>query len=55
MKHCRYLIRKLRYEEMVRIDPLKALQYLRQHVSEVIDHNDAEQLDKVYVILFHLY
>ncbi|KAM8713553.1 hypothetical protein ACLKA7_013817 [Drosophila subpalustris] len=48
LKHCRYLIRKLRYEEMVRTDPLKALQYLRQHVSEVIDHTDAEQLDKFH-------
>ncbi|XP_034476504.1 muskelin isoform X2 [Drosophila innubila] len=48
LKHCRYLIRKLRYEEMVRIDPLKALQYLRQHISEVIDHTDAEQLDKFH-------
>ncbi|KAH8299381.1 hypothetical protein KR044_000853 [Drosophila immigrans] len=48
LKHCRYLIRKLRYEEMVRVDPLKAMQYLRHHISEVIDHADAEQLNNFH-------
>lgn len=48
LKHCRYLIRKLRYEEMVRMDPIKAMQYLRQHISEVIDHTDAEQLNNFH-------
>lgn len=47
LKHCRFLVRKLRYEEMTRIDPLKAMQYLREHISDVIDHSDAEQLNNV--------
>ncbi|KAH8270798.1 hypothetical protein KR018_005078 [Drosophila ironensis] len=44
LKHCRYLVRKMRYEEMARLDPLKAMQYLRHHIAAVIDHSDAEQL-----------
>lgn len=51
MKHCRYLVRKLRYEEMARKDPLRAMQYLREHISDVIDHSDAEQLNNVSVEL----
>lgn len=47
LKHCRFLVRKLRYEEMTRQDPLKAMQYLRHHIADVIDHSDAEQLNNV--------
>ncbi|XP_030373545.1 muskelin [Scaptodrosophila lebanonensis] len=44
LNHCRYLVRKLRYEEMTRSEPLVAMQYLRHQIADVIDHNDAEQL-----------
>ncbi|XP_049309463.1 muskelin isoform X1 [Bactrocera dorsalis] len=44
LMHCRYLVRKLHYEEMARTDPLSAMQYLRHHVAQVIDHSNPEQL-----------
>ncbi|KAH8400886.1 hypothetical protein KR009_001632 [Drosophila setifemur] len=55
LKHCRFLVRKLRYEEMARQDPLKAMQYLQNHIAAVIDHSDAEQLNnfhKLAALLF---
>lgn len=55
LKHCRFLVRKLRYEEMARIDPLKAMQYLREHISDVIDHSDAEQLNNVSAELLYIH
>lgn len=32
---------------MAKADPIKAMQYLRFNISEVIDHSDAEQLNNV--------
>lgn len=40
-------MRKLHYEEMAKSDPFKAMQYLRQHIAEVIDHSNKEQLQNV--------
>ncbi|XP_017485402.1 PREDICTED: muskelin isoform X1 [Rhagoletis zephyria] len=48
LMHCRYLVRKLHYEEMARTDQLKAMQYLRNHVAEVIDHSNAEQVNNFH-------
>ncbi|XP_067630617.1 muskelin isoform X2 [Eurosta solidaginis] len=48
LMHCRYLVRKLHYEEMVRVDPLNAMYYLRNHVAEVIDHSNPEQLNNFH-------
>lgn len=44
LMHCRYLVRKSHYEEMARTDALRAMQYLRHHVAQVIDHSNPEQL-----------
>ncbi|XP_073845147.1 muskelin 1 [Musca autumnalis] len=44
LKHCRYLVRKLHYEEMAKADPFKAMHYLRHQIAEVIDHSNPEQL-----------
>ncbi|XP_064543793.1 muskelin [Drosophila montana] len=48
LKHCRFLVRKLRYEEMARSDPLKAMEYLRHNISDVIDHTDSEQVNNFH-------
>lgn len=53
--HCRYLVRKLHYEEMARTDPLNAMQYLRHHVAQVIDHSNPEQLHNVSIIFFRIF
>lgn len=52
LKHCRFLVRKLRYEEMARSDPLKAMEYLRHNISDVIDHTDSDQVNNVSAIKF---
>lgn len=43
--YCKYLIRKQKYEEIARFDPLSALKYLRNDLSEAIDKKDQNQLD----------
>ncbi|XP_001361411.1 muskelin isoform X1 [Drosophila pseudoobscura] len=48
LKHCRFLVRKMRYEEMARQDPVSAMQYLRHNIADVIDHDDAEQLNNFH-------
>ncbi|XP_037947851.1 muskelin [Teleopsis dalmanni] len=48
LKHCRFLIRRLHYEEIARVDSFKAMQYLRNRISEVIDHSNEEQLNKFH-------
>lgn len=47
LRHCRYLLRKLRYEEMTQSDYIKAMEYLRTNIAEVIDHDNVEQLQNV--------
>lgn len=50
------MIRKLEYEEMARVDPMYAMQYLQTKLSQVIDHNDPAQLKqfhKLATLLFH--
>lgn len=43
--YCKYLIRKQKYEEITRFDPLIALQFLRTDLYEAIDKNDQNQLN----------
>lgn len=42
------MIRKLEYEEIARTDPLYAMRYLQTKLSDVIDHNDEEQLKEFH-------
>lgn len=53
--HCRYLVRKSHYEEMARTDALRAMQYLRHHVAQVIDHSNPEQLHNVSIMFFRYF
>ncbi|XP_055379380.1 muskelin isoform X2 [Condylostylus longicornis] len=48
LRYCQYLVRKLKYEEITKINPIYALQYLQNHISEVIDHNDPVQLNNFH-------
>ena len=43
--YCKYLIRKQKYEEITRFDPLSALKFLRNDLSEAIDRSDQNQLN----------
>lgn len=46
--HCKYLIRKLEYEEIVKTNSIRAVGYLQTRLSEIIDHNDSEQLQEFH-------
>jgi hypothetical protein len=45
LNYCKYLIRKQKYEEITRSDPLSALKFLRNDLSEAIDKTDQNQLN----------
>ncbi|XP_055919680.1 muskelin isoform X2 [Eupeodes corollae] len=55
LNHCRYLVRKLFYEEISRINPIKALRYLQTHISEVINHSDPVQLNNFHKLAAFLF
>ncbi|XP_037927046.1 muskelin [Hermetia illucens] len=48
LRHCQFLIRRLHYEEICKVDPIKACKYLQKEVSEVIDHHDKNQLENFH-------
>lgn len=43
LKKCKLLIRKHKFKELALNNSVEALEYLQTEVSEIIDHNDAEQ------------
>lgn len=45
LNYCKYLIRKQKYEEITHSDPLCALKFLRNNLSEAIDRSDQKQLN----------
>lgn len=45
LNYCKYLIRKQKYEEITHSDPLCALKFLRNNLSEAIDRNDQNQVN----------
>lgn len=45
LNYCKYLIRKQKYEEITHSDPLSALKFLRNNLSEAIDRSDQKQLN----------
>ncbi|KAJ6628992.1 Muskelin [Pseudolycoriella hygida] len=48
LQHYKFLIRKLEYEEIARVDPLQAMCYLQTSLSDVVDHSDSEQLKQFH-------
>lgn len=48
LRHCKYLIRRLEYEEIVKTNSIRAVGYLQTRLSDIIDHNDAEQLQEFH-------
>lgn len=44
LRQCKYLIRKLEYEEIARANPMQALLYLQTRVNEIINHEDGKEL-----------
>lgn len=55
LQHCKFLIRRLEYEEIARSDPVQAMFYLQTKLSDVIDHNDAAQLKQFHKLATFLF
>lgn len=43
LRHCKYLIRKHRFEERAQTEPLSALKYLQNDLFVTVDHSDPEE------------
>jgi len=43
LRRCKYLIRKHRFQEIAKQDPLMALQYLQTQLAQMVDHADQEE------------
>ncbi|CAB1345889.1 unnamed protein product, partial [Coregonus sp. 'balchen'] len=43
LRHCRYLIRKYRFEEKAQSEPLNALKYLQNDLSLTVDHTNPDE------------
>uniref|UniRef100_H3BAD6 Muskelin 1 n=1 Tax=Latimeria chalumnae TaxID=7897 RepID=H3BAD6_LATCH len=43
LRHCKYLIRKHRFEEKAQTDPVIALKYLQNDLSVTVDHSDPKE------------
>lgn len=48
MKHCKYLLRIIEYEEIVKTNTVHAISYLQTRLSEIIDHSDPQQLQEFH-------
>lgn len=48
LRQCKYLIRKLEYEEIARADPMRALGYLQSRLNEIINHEDGKEVRELY-------
>jgi hypothetical protein len=45
LNYCKYLIRRQQYEEITKNNPISALEFLRNNLSETIDKNDINQVN----------
>lgn len=48
LRQCKYLIRKLEYEEIARADPMRALGYLQTRLNDIINHEDGKELSEFH-------
>ncbi|KAJ3612188.1 hypothetical protein NHX12_020464 [Muraenolepis orangiensis] len=50
LRHCRYLIRKYRFEEKAQSEPLSALRYLQNDLSLTVDHADPQEIKEFQLL-----
>lgn len=58
LRQAKYMIRRLEYEEIVKTNSIRAVGYLQTRLSDIIDHQDPEQLQefhKLASLLFKCY
>jgi len=47
LQECRYRLRRHRFEELARTDPVSAVQYLQTDVFEAVDHSSPDRKREV--------
>ncbi|KAK9400227.1 muskelin [Crotalus adamanteus] len=55
LRHCKYLIRKHRFEEKAQTDPLGALKYLQNDLFVTVDHSDPEETKEFQLLASALF
>ncbi|XP_062055249.1 muskelin isoform X2 [Lepus europaeus] len=55
LRHCKYLIRKHRFEEKAQMDPLSALKYLQNDLYITVDHSDPEETKEFQLLASALF
>ncbi|RXM28953.1 Muskelin [Acipenser ruthenus] len=55
LRHCKYLIRKYRFEEKAQTEPLSALKYLQNELSVTVDHSDPEETKEFQLLASALF
>ncbi|XP_068526202.1 muskelin isoform X2 [Anas acuta] len=55
LRHCKYLIRKHRFEEKAQTDPLSALKYLQNDLYVTVDHSDPEETKEFQLLASALF
>ncbi|KFQ70847.1 Muskelin, partial [Phaethon lepturus] len=55
LRHCKYLIRKHRFEEKAQTDPLNALKYLQNDLYVTVDHSDPEETKEFQLLASALF
>ncbi|MGH0119314.1 UNVERIFIED_CONTAM: hypothetical protein FKN15_025785 [Acipenser sinensis] len=55
LRHCKYLIRKYRFEEKAQTEPLSALKYLQNDLSVTVDHSDPEETKEFQLLASALF
>ncbi|KAM7121221.1 muskelin isoform 4-T4 [Molossus nigricans] len=55
LRHCKYLIRKHRFEEKAQVDPLSALKYLQNDLYITVDHSDPEETKEFQLLASALF
>lgn len=55
LQQCKFLVRKLEYEETAKVDAIKAMHFLQTRLSELVDHQNPIQLNEVYASTYLLF
>ncbi|ELU02476.1 hypothetical protein CAPTEDRAFT_169790 [Capitella teleta] len=50
LRKCRYMIRKHRFLEITRSEPLRALSYLQNELAQTVDHDDQEETNEFHLL-----
>ncbi|CAH1783153.1 unnamed protein product, partial [Owenia fusiformis] len=55
LRRCKYLIRRHRYQEMAMTQPIQALEYLQTSLTDVVDHDDPNEIKEFQLLTSTLF